>query len=83
MGAFFKRALIHLMSSSKLTLTCDKCKKLPHWRHDGCERSEDADGAIRAAIWGGDFSARHACVEQSRYAAVKSFLIDVIQTAFP
>jgi hypothetical protein len=69
--------------SNLLTTTFHALPKLPHWRHDGCERSEDADGAIRAAIWGGDFSARHACVEQSRYAAVKSFLIDVIQTAFP
>jgi hypothetical protein len=43
----------------------------------------DTDGGIKVAIWGGAFSARHACVEQSRYAAVKSFLIDVIQTAFP
>jgi hypothetical protein len=64
----------------------DKCKKLPHWRHDGCERSEDADGAIKAAICRRPRAALCPMlalfVEQSRYAAVKSFLLDVIQTSF-
>lgn len=43
--------------------TFQALQKLPHWRHDGRKRSEDADGAISAAIWGGAFSALHACVE--------------------
>jgi hypothetical protein len=41
-------------------------QKLPHWRHDGCERSVDADRAIKATIWGGDFSALPACVGGSK-----------------
>jgi hypothetical protein len=38
------------LGKGKFTTTFNKCKMLPHWRHDGCERSEDADGAIKAAI---------------------------------
>ncbi|HAJ80588.1 MAG TPA: hypothetical protein DCO75_12555 [Fibrobacteres bacterium] len=42
----------------------NKCKKLPHWRHGGCERSEDADGAIKEAICGGFLTAQQACVKR-------------------
>jgi hypothetical protein len=46
----------------------------------------DTDGAIKAAICRRPRAALRPMlalfVEQSRYAAVKSFLLDVIQTSF-
>jgi hypothetical protein len=40
----------HFIRSNLLLLTFNKCKRLPYLRHNGCERSEDTDRAIKAAI---------------------------------
>jgi hypothetical protein len=47
------------------------------------ERSEwtVTDEGIKTTIWVGALAARHACVEQSRYAAAKSFLIIISKTS--